>query len=70
MLTQVVEVINEWCGLINIYEELPNASQKVGLLCLWLLEPVKDSYRDEGRRKKILNALLKVSTAIKENLMN
>ncbi|WP_045589806.1 hypothetical protein [Vibrio vulnificus] len=66
MLTQVVEVINEWCGLINIYEELPNASQKVGLLCLWLLEPVKDSYRDEGRRKKILNALLKVSTAIKD----
>ncbi|MUK48769.1 hypothetical protein [Aliivibrio fischeri] len=66
MLTQVVEVINEWCGLVNIYEELPNASQKVGLLSLWLLELVKDSYRDEGRRKKILNALLKVSTAIKE----
>lgn len=66
MLTQVVEVINEWCGLINIYEELPNASQKVGLLSIWLLEQVKDSYRDEGRRKKILNALLKVSTAVKE----
>jgi hypothetical protein len=66
MLTQVVEVINEWCGLVNIYEELPNASHKVGLLSLWLLEQVKDSYRDEGRRKKILNALLKVSTAIKE----
>jgi hypothetical protein len=66
MLTQVVEVINEWCGLVNIYEELPSSSQKVGLLSLWLLEQVKDSYRDEGRRKKILNALLKVSTAIKE----
>ena len=66
MLTQVVDVINEWCGLVNIYEELPNASQKVGLLSLWLLEQVKDSHRDEGRRKKILNALLKVSTAIKE----
>ncbi|MCR9206551.1 MAG: hypothetical protein NXH75_18350, partial [Halobacteriovoraceae bacterium] len=66
MLTQVVEVIDEWCGLINIYEELPKASQKVGLLSLWLLEQVKDSYRDEKRRKKILNAVLKVSTAIKE----
>lgn len=66
MLTQVVEVINEWCGLINMYDDLPKASEKVGLLSLWLLEPVKDSYRDEGRRKKILNALLKVSTAIKE----
>ena len=66
MLTQVVEVINEWCGLINIYDDLPKASHKVGLLSLWLLEQVKDSYRDEGRRKKILNALLKVSTAVKE----
>ncbi len=66
MLTQVVEVINEWCGLVNIHEELPKASQKVGLLSIWLLEQVKDSYRDEKRRKKILNALLKVSTAVKE----
>lgn len=66
MHTQAVEVINEWCGLINIYDDLPKASEKVGLLSLWLLESVKDSYRDEGRRKKILNALLKVSTAIKE----
>ncbi|EHH2512332.1 hypothetical protein ABV436_002824 [Vibrio parahaemolyticus] len=66
MLTQVVEVINEWCGIINIYDDLPKASHKVGLLSLWLLEQVKDSYRDKGRRKKILNALLKVSTAVKE----
>ncbi|MUK60736.1 hypothetical protein GNP81_07910 [Aliivibrio fischeri] len=66
MHTQAVEVINEWCGLINIYDDLPKASEKVGLLSLWLLEQVKDSYRDEGRRKKILNVLLKVSTAIKE----
>lgn len=66
MHIQVVEVINEWCGLINIYDDLPKASQKVGLLSLWLLEQVKDSYRDEGRRKKILNALLKVATSIKE----
>ncbi len=66
MNNQVVEVINEWCGLINIYDDLPKASHKVGLLSIWLLEQVKDSYRDEGRRKKILNALLKVSTAVKE----
>jgi hypothetical protein len=66
MHTQTVEVVNEWCGLINIYDDLPKASEKVGLLSLWLLAPVKDSYRNEGGRKKILNAILKVSTAIKE----
>ncbi|WDD99605.1 hypothetical protein [Thalassomonas actiniarum] len=64
MLTHVVEVIDEWCGLINIYDDLPQPSEKVGLLALWLLEPVKDAYRNEERRKKILNALLKVSPVI------
>lgn len=61
---QLVEVIDEWCGLINIYEELPEASSSVGLLSLWLLEQVKDSYQKEGQRKKILSALLKTSTSI------
>lgn len=65
--TQVIELIDEWTGLINIHDELPKASEKVGFLSLWLLEKVKDSYRGEGQRKKILNALLKVSTAIKDD---
>ena len=46
---------------------MPRASEKVGFLSLWLLEKVKDSYRGEGQRKKILNVLLKVSTAIKDD---
>ncbi len=66
VLNQIVEVIHEWCALVNIYDDLPKASHKVGLLSLWLLEPIKGSYRDNGRRKKILSALLKVSTAVKE----
>ena len=44
--------------------ELPEASSSVGLLSLWLLEQVKDSYQKEGQRKKILSALLKTSTSI------
>lgn len=50
--TQVIELIDEWTGLINIHDELPKASEKVGFLSLWLLEKVKDSYRGEGQRKK------------------
>jgi len=64
VFTHIVEVIDEWCGLINIYDDLPKESKKVGLLALWLLESVKNSYQDEGRREKILNVLLKVSPAI------
>ncbi|WP_258961510.1 hypothetical protein, partial [Klebsiella pneumoniae] len=40
--TQVIELIDEWTGLINIHDELPKASEKVGFLSLWLLEKVKD----------------------------
>ncbi|TPV56845.1 hypothetical protein FJ444_13885 [Aestuariibacter sp. GS-14] len=61
---QLVEVIDEWCGLINIYEELPKASCRVGLLSLWLLEQVKDSHKNKRQRKKILSALLKTSTSV------
>ncbi|WP_276972972.1 hypothetical protein [Tatumella ptyseos] len=64
--TQIIELIDEWSGLINIYDDLPKASKKVGFLSLWLLEEVKDSYGDKGQRKKILNILLKVSIAIKD----
>ncbi|MDF3124374.1 hypothetical protein [Rheinheimera sp. 1928-s] len=67
MTTHLVEVIDQWCSLINIYEDLPDASKTVGLLSLWLLDSVKDSYRKEEKRKKILSALLKVSTAIEED---
>lgn len=41
--------------------------KRLVFLSLWLLEKVKDSYRGKGQRKKILNALLKVSTAIKDD---
>jgi hypothetical protein len=71
--THVVEVINEWSGLINVFDDLPASSRKVGLISLWLLDSVKDSYQREGQRKKILSALLKVSSAIGEefnSLMN
>ena len=63
-LSYVVDVIDEWSGLININEDLPILSKTVGLLCLWLLEPLKDSYSGLRKRKKILGVLLKVSPAI------
>lgn len=67
VLTQVIELIDEWTGLININDDLPKASKKVGFLSLWILEKVKYSYHNEPQRKKILSALLKVSTAIKKD---
>lgn len=60
----IVELINEWYGVITIYDDFPEESSIVGLLALWLLEDLKDAYRNEDRRKKILSVLLKVSPTI------
>ncbi|AWT49700.1 hypothetical protein DLE54_09415 [Psychrobacter sp. YP14] len=60
----ITEVIKEWCGIINIFDDLPEAAKTVGLLTIWLLEPLKSSYRDEEQRKEIISALLKVAPAI------
>lgn len=63
-VNHVVELIHEWYGVINIYDDFPEESRIVGLLALWLLEPLKDAYRNEGSRKKIISVLLKVSPTI------
>jgi hypothetical protein len=65
--TQVAEVLSTWCEQINIWEELPHGSQCVGLLALFLLERVKDDYRRDSLRKKILKVLLKVSAAVEQD---
>lgn len=60
----ITEVIKEWCGIINIFDDLPEATRTVGLLAMWLLEPLKSSYQDKEQRKDIISALLKVAPAI------
>lgn len=60
----ITEVIKEWCGIINIFDDLPEAAKTVGLLTIWLLEPLKSSYQDKEQRKEIISALLKVVPAI------
>lgn len=60
----IIELINEWCGVININDDLPTESRVVGLLSLWLLESLKDDYQNKSGRKKILGVLLQVSSTI------
>ncbi|XZW10853.1 hypothetical protein ACT4YX_13025 [Acinetobacter baumannii] len=60
----IIELINEWCGVININDDLPIESRVVGLLSFWLLEPLKDDYQNKRGRKKILGVLLQVSSTI------
>ncbi|MEX6221865.1 hypothetical protein AB6G21_14875 [Providencia hangzhouensis] len=61
---QIIELINEWYGVININDNNPTV-KIVGLIALWLLEPLKDDYQNKIGRKKIITVLLKVSPSIK-----
>lgn len=60
----IIELMDEWTKVININDDLPKESRIVGLLALWLLEPLKTAYRNIEGRKKILGILLKVSSTI------
>jgi len=68
--THTIELLDEWCGLINIYDDLPSIAKTVGLIALWQLESIKESYRYEDLRKKLINILLKVSPSIEEEFDN
>ncbi|QXB48217.1 ATP-binding protein [Acinetobacter seifertii] len=63
-INHIVELINEWCEVINIYDDIPEEARIVGLLAIWLLEPLKNDYGNETIREKILSVLLKVSPKI------
>ncbi|MFF2530284.1 ATP-binding protein [Brevibacillus sp. NPDC058079] len=64
ILPHVIAVLNEWSSLIHIEEELPDSSREAGLLALHLLSMIKDSYRDEGERKKLLGVIIRVIPVI------
>ncbi|WP_228200090.1 P-loop NTPase family protein [Acinetobacter baumannii] len=60
----IIELIDEWSTVININNDFPKEARIVGLLALWLLEPLKANYQNTDNRKKILGVLLKVSSTI------
>jgi hypothetical protein len=64
LVPHVTAVIDEWGSLINIERDLPEPARQAGLLALWLLDMLKDSYRDEGIRKKVISVIIKTIPTI------
>ena len=63
LLPHVSAVLTEWSSLIHIEKDLPAPTREAGLLALHLLNTIKDSYRDEGDRKKLISVIIKVVPA-------
>jgi len=65
-VAQYISVLDEWGTQVSLYQELPEPAREAGLLALYLLDLVEDSYRNEDNTKKLLNVLIKVVSVIKD----
>lgn len=65
-LPSVMETVSAWGEGLNVQNDLPEEARVVGLLALHLLEPIKNAYRQEELRVKILDVILKVSPVIRK----
>lgn len=65
-LPSVMETVSAWGEGLNVQDDLPEEARVAGLLALHLLEPVKNAYRQEGLRRKILDVILKASPVIRK----
>lgn len=74
LVPHVTVVLDEWSSLIHIERELPPPARQSGLLALWLLDMLKDSYRDDDNRKKLIGVIIKtvpmIANEFKELLDN
>jgi hypothetical protein len=69
LTTHIIAVLNDWSSLISLNKELPLPSREAGLLALHLLTDLKDSYRDDGDRKKILSIIIKTIPSIHQEFL-
>lgn len=70
LIPHITAVLNSWSSLLNLNEDLPLPAREAGLLALHLLAPLKESYRDDGNRKKLLSIIIKTIPAIQENFLS
>lgn len=66
MVPHIAKLLNDWSSLLHIDKPIPEVSREAGVLALHLLEPFKESYRDndEGDRKTLLSIIIKTASKI------
>lgn len=60
LIPHVINVLHDWSSLVHIDKSLPNSAREVGLLSLYLLATLNDSYGEGEGRKKLLSVIVKV----------
>ncbi len=66
LLPHTVAVLNDWVSVLNVLEPPPELAREAGLLALHSLEGLKDSYRDDGDRKKLLSVIIRTALEFRD----
>ncbi|MCM2409478.1 ATP-binding protein, partial [Anabaena sp. PCC 7938] len=69
LVPHITAVLNNWSSILHIDEELLVPAREAGLLALHLLAYLKESYRDDGDRNKLLSIIIKTISAIREEFL-
>ena len=66
LTTHVTAVLNDWTSALRLDEPLPVPAREAGLLAHHLLDDLKESYREDGDRTKLLSVIIKTASAIQK----
>ncbi|AKB19982.1 hypothetical protein [Methanosarcina sp. WWM596] len=64
LIPHVSTILADWSSLIHIDKDLPSISREAGLLSLYLLNTIKNSYICKDEQKKLLDIIIKVVPTI------
>ncbi|PLR80075.1 hypothetical protein CVD25_22530 [Bacillus canaveralius] len=67
ILIELIQTLKAWGNILHIDEERTDA-RIVGLLCLEILEKIKDSYNYQKEKEEIISLILRLSYSIKSEL--
>jgi hypothetical protein len=65
----ITAVLNNWSSLLSLNGNSALPARKAGLLALYLLDPLKDSYRDNAYMEKLLSVIIKTIPEIREEFL-
>ena len=69
LIPHLTALLNDWSSSLHIDEEQLTPSRQAGLLSLHLLDGLKESYRDDGDRGKLLGIIIKTYPAISDEFI-
>ena len=70
LIPHVTAVLNSWSSILNLNEDLPLPAREAGSLALHVLAPLKESYSDNGDRKKLISIIIKTIPVIQEDFLS